>query len=235
MKKLMLSLVLIFTLMAQTQAQDLLSPSTSFSHKKTAYITLMDGTEVKCTIKKISRKKGLIQEIKVRNEAGKKVKYKPNEIAYMYLPPSGLDKLGKAMDFLGDAKKWTDEKLEQDLLNQGYVYFEQSDVKLKKKTKSMLMQLLNPGFSVKVKVYHDPWAKETMSLGVGAVKVVGGIAKSYYVKLDTDKAAFRLKKKNYRSEFKLLWKSCPAVKESVNAVKWNEFTKHIITYTECEK
>lgn len=230
----MLSLVLILTLSAQTQAQELLSPSNSFSHKKTAYITLTDGTEVKCTIKKIDRKKGLIKEIKVRNEEGKKVKYKPDEIAYMYLPPSGLDKLGKALDFLEDAKKWTDEKLEQDLLNQGYVYFEQSDVKLKKKTKSMLMQLLNPGFSRKVKVYHDPWAKESLSLGVGPVKVAGGIAKSYYVKLDTDKVAFRLKKKHYRSEFKLLWKSCPAVKDSVHDIRWSEFTKHIITYTECE-
>ena len=38
--------------------QDLLSPSFGFSKKKTAYITLVDGSEINGTIKDIDRKKG---------------------------------------------------------------------------------------------------------------------------------------------------------------------------------
>ena len=116
-------------------AQELLSPSFSFSHKKTAYITLLDGTEIKGNIKDIDRKKGLIDFIKLKDGSGKKHKLNPDKIKHMYLPPSGVDKLGKALDFVTDVQKWQDEKLEQDLLNQGYIYFESTDVKIKKKNR----------------------------------------------------------------------------------------------------
>jgi len=214
--------------------QDLLSPSFGFSKKKTAYITLVDGSEINGTIKDIDRKKGLIDFIKIKDGEGKNHKLKPEKVKFMYLPPSGLDKLSKAKDFLSDAKKWNDGKLNQDFLNQGYVYFELADVKIKKKNQKLLMQLLNPQFSKIVKVYHDPFAKETMSLGVGGVDVVGGIAKSYYISKE-GQPAFKLKKKDYKTEFVPLWKSCPKIVEEFTNQKWDDLVKHIITYSECNE
>lgn len=49
----------------------------------------------------------------------------------MYLPPSGLDKLSKVSGFLSNVDRWNDEKLNQDFLNKGYIYFELADVKIK--------------------------------------------------------------------------------------------------------
>jgi|TARA_B110000259_G_scaffold172414_1_gene204819 hypothetical protein len=45
-------------------SQQLLTPSFGFSHKKTSYITLTDGTEINGTIKDIDRKKDLLNILK---------------------------------------------------------------------------------------------------------------------------------------------------------------------------
>lgn len=234
MQKNILFALLLAAYVTEGLAQQLLSPSYSFSHKKTSYITMADGNEIKGTIKDIDRKKGLIKYVKIKDGSGKKHKLKPNDIKFMYLPPSGIDKYAKAAGFLTDAQKWNDEKLDQDLLNQRYVYFENTDVKIKKKQRPMLMQLLNPTFSSKVKVYHDPFAKKTMSVGVGSVDVVGGNAKSYYVQAGSDEAAYRLKKKHYKKEFVPMWDDCKTVIDKYSQIRWTELTQHIIDYTECK-
>lgn len=230
-KRPIFALMLLFAFGAMN-AQELLTPSYGFSHSKTAYITLEDGTEINGTIKDIDRDKGLIEFIKLQDGAGKKHKLKPEHIKFMYLPPSGMDNLGKKLNFVSDFDKWNDEKLDQDFLNQGYAYFETADVKVKKKNSKLLMQLLNPGFSKEFKVYCDPYAKETASLGVGGVKFVGGDAKSYYV-AKKDQPAFLLKKKEYKKEFVPLWKSCEKLIAETTEPKWGDFTKNIITYSEC--
>lgn len=214
-------------------AQELLTPSFTFSHKKPSYITLTDGNVIEGEIKDLDRKKGLIEEIKIKDTNGKKHKLEPSEVKYMYLPPSGLSNLSKKMDFVHNASKWTNDKLNQDFLNNGYVYFETVDVKVKKKTRTLLMQLLNPDFSKIVKVYHDPYAKETASLGIGGVKVAGGIAKSYYLLTDNDKVAYKIEKKEYKDSFSKMWSDCANLAKAEDK-KWSDLTKHVITYTECK-
>lgn len=227
-------IVVTLAFVIQTQAQQLLTPSTTFSHNKESIITLKDGTEIKGELKSLKREKGLIAEVKIADESGKTKKLKPEDINFMYLPPSGLDKLSKAMDALHDVQKWNDEKMDQDLLNQGYVYFENATVKVKKKQMELLMQLLNPTFSKDVKVYHDPLAKETMSVGVGNVTVAGGNAKSYFIQVG-DEVAYKVEKKNYDEEFPKLFGKCSTLAEKYPEKKWSELTNHIIDYTECEK
>ncbi len=220
-----------------TMAQELQTPSTSFSHKKKAYVTLADGTEIIGNINDIDRKKGIIKAIKITDGSGEKRKFAPEEIAYMYLPPSGLDKLGNAINTINDAKQWNQSKLDENLLNQGLVYFEQANVKIKKKTMTLLAQLLNPSFSAKVKVYHDPLAKETASLGVAGIKVTGGIAKSYYIQKEGDVAAYKFDKAGYKKEFSVFW-NCDAMDSQFTTGEekaWRNLAKHAAAYTtECE-
>jgi len=227
---LLMMLLLAFT---ETKAQDLINPSYGFSHSKTAYITLTDGTELSGTIRDIDRDKGLIEFIKLQDAAGKKHKLKPEDIKHMYLPPSGLDNLTKKLDFISDYQKWNDDKLNQEYLKEGYAYFETADVQVKKKTSKLLMQLLNPAFSKELRIYCDPRAKETASFGVGGVKFVGGDAKSYYV-AKKDAPAFLLKKKEYKKEFATLWSGCDKLITASSAdPKWTDLSKHAVTYSEC--
>ena len=230
-KKLVFLMLFAITI-TSVDAQQLLTPSFTYSHKKPSFITLTDGKVIKGIIDDVDRKKGLIEEVKIVDSLGTKHKLKAESIQYMYLPPSGYDNLTKAMDFMSDAQKWNDEKLDQDLLNQGYAYFENAKVQIKKTEMVLLMQLLNPSFSKKVKVYHDPLADETMSVGVGGVAVAGGDAKSYFIKVD-DKTAYKLEKKEYKKEFPILWKDCDKVITTYTEIKWSELTKHIVDFSEC--
>ncbi len=233
MKKGILTFCSILVFAGSMLAQNLLTPVNTFSHKKTSYITMKDGSTIEGTIKDLDRKKGIIEEVKLKDANGKSIKLKPEEIAYMYLPQSGGSKIANSFSFLNDATKWDNDDLNQELFGRGYVYMESTPVMLKKKRLVLLMQLLNPHFSDKIKVYQDFQAGETMSLGVGGVSVVGGLDKSYYVKKQSAKAAVRLKKKDYDTEFQGFFSSCKSV--SKLDPKWSEFVNHVHTFaTECK-
>lgn len=223
----------IFSCMAM-QAQDFFSqPIEVFSKKKTAYVTMADGTEVEGTIHKIKRKKGLFEEVSLYvNE--KKTPLKAGDIAHMYLPQSDWDKLGKALDVMDDATQWNnDENVNMDYITDGYAYFETSTTNYRKnKTADVLLQLLNPAFANKIKVYHDPYATESASVGVAGIKMAGGNDKSYFVKKG-DETAFRLKSKDYKDYISKLYGDCD-VFEKDKKFKWSYFGDHLMTYSkEC--
>jgi len=229
MRLTLLSLFLFAAL--SISAQDFASPSFSFSHKKTSYLTMNDGTVLEGTIKDLDYKKGLIEEVKISVD-GKKMKLEPTDIKFMYLPPSGFDKFSNAIDKMYDAQRW-DEDLDANKLKEGYVYFETVEVMVKKKKRTLLMQLLNPSTATGIRVYHDPYAKETMSAGVAGIKVAGGLAKSYYVK-SGDAVAYRLFKKTYNDQYKELYGGCDAVMNAEDAMKWSALQDHVNAFAGCE-
>jgi hypothetical protein len=217
------------------KGQTLLTPADAFSHSKTAYITKTDGTELKGTIDDIDRKKGLIEEITILDESKKKIKLKPEEVKYMYLPQSGLDKLDKALDVATDAQKWGDEKIKSDLIKDGYTYFEQSEVMIKKNKMVLLMQLLNPTFCKFVRIYQDPLAQESASFGVAGIKLAGGDEKSYYFKKG-EEPAYRLYRSDYKENFKTIWSDCPnLISKYESHLKWTDLAKQVCDYsTDCK-
>ena len=235
MKNLILCFFILF-IGIESFGQDLQIPSTSFSKKKTTYITLDDGTEISGTLKDLDYKKGIIKKIKIENADGKKVKLSPENINFMYLPQSNLDKFNKLTKFASDATLWKSKNIDQSKIGEGYIYFEKATLAKGKKESQLIFQLLNTSFSDNVKIYHDPFAQETLAVGVGGVALAGGDAKSYYVKVG-DEPAFRLKKKDYKDLFSKLWADCPAVIEKYgDKIKWTEFPNHVFDYTnECNK
>lgn len=228
-----LFLALAFLTCSTLGAQELLHPIFSFSQKKDSYITMKDGTELVGRITGLKRKKGLIQEIKYKGEDGKKVKISPDNIKFMYVQATAADNFGNAVDKMTDTQRWGEEEVEDELIKEGYSYFENAEVLVKKKKRTLLMQLLNPHFSSKVKIYHDPFAKETTSLGVGGLTMVGGDEKSYYVQFGED-TAFKLEKKHYRKRFEGLYKDCPDVASKYGEnIQWGNLVEHVIAYTKC--
>ena len=195
-------------------------------------MNLEDGTTVKGYIVDIDRKKGLIEEIVIKDSTSKKkVTYKPEQVKNMYLPPSGYDKLMRLNDKLNDTQKWSDEKVNVEYIKQGYVLFEKSEVMIKKNKMTLLVQLLNPEFSGKIRVYLDPNASETTSYGAGGFKLAGGDAKSYYVKKG-EEVAFKLQSKNYEEEYKHLYGDCATFFDAnVKKFDWSDLAKNIFDYT----
>ncbi|MFT6358505.1 MAG: hypothetical protein ACJAYJ_002726 [Saprospiraceae bacterium] len=230
----MLFLTIGFSLVAQTFAP----PFQGFSRKKTTFITLKDGTEISVFIKNLKFKKGLIDELKVSPaNGGKKVKINPEDISHMYIPPSDMAKLYQILDAATDLTKLQDNELSTEHLDDGYLYMESSQVQVKKKkVQYCMLQVMNPTFSKKIKVYNDPLSNETVSIGIGGMKLAGGLAKSYYIKKEGEAIARRIKKKEYKKDMDEVFSECSSVIKKYGAdPTWSEFEDFIYDYsTECK-
>jgi hypothetical protein len=211
-----------------TYSQNFMEGFDRFSSKKISYLTLTDGTKVEGDIDDLDRKKGNISEITIKVD-GKKKTFKPEQIKEMYLPASGLDKFSKQMEVGTNLSK----DLNNDRISDGYAFFEYTQVDIKGKVQPLLMQLVNPGFHNKVRVYFNPFASETMSVGVGPMKV-GGLDKSYFVKVG-NKPAYKITKGDYDEQSKELFKGCA---EAMAALKkdsdWNKFEKIVFVHFGCK-
>jgi len=229
----MLCLVFASSMTAQ-KTQYFTSAADGFSKKKTSYITLNDGTELEGKIKKLKRAKWLFEEVHLVLEDGTKKKIKADEIKSMYLPQSGFDKLGKFMEKTEDLTALEGSNdLNQDKLKDGYAYFESTDCFYKKKkNKVLLLQLLNPVFAGKVKVFHDPGASEGGGMKIGGFKVTEDFDKSYYIKVG-DETAYKLKKKNYKDQAAEIFSGCAdfynSIKEDLN---WKKIGETLYNYSQ---
>ncbi|MCF6361547.1 MAG: hypothetical protein L3J29_12400 [Cyclobacteriaceae bacterium] len=233
MKKSLLLTLVIALIVSPSWAQSFVPGFTSFSGKKTTYITLEDGTTLEGRLKSLKFKKGLIEELKIKDLNDKKIKIDPEDIKFMYVPPSGLQKLSNRLEAVSDLKKLQDGELTTQYLDDGYMYMEKSKVRVKaKKTGSYMMQLVNPSYSGKIKIYNDPKAKEGASIGVAGMKVAGGLEKSYYMKKKGEDVAIKITKKEYKKEMAEIFAECPELlKKYGENPNWSEFEMFIYDYS----
>lgn len=228
-----LTLGLLVLAAHSVNAQNFLDGAYRFSGDKEAYITLSSGETITSFVDDIKRKKGLISVIELKDAEGKKMTLKPEQVKHMYLAPTGFDKMSQETNIAFNSSKWKDDKsAHAEHIKQGYVFFETTEVMVKKKKITLLMQLVNPGFANGIKVYFDPWATETGGVSLGGLQVTGGDKKSYYFKKG-DKTAVKISKANYEDEFANLYGGCDAFKkEFAKKTKWSQVEKHVFFYSE---
>jgi hypothetical protein len=228
MKSKIYTLALLTLVTITAYSQSFMEGFDRFSSKKIAYLTLADGSKVEGDIEDLDRKKGNISEITIKVD-GKKKSFKPEQIKEMYLPASGLDKFSKQMEVGTNLSK----DLNNDRISDGYGFFEFTEVDLKGKVQPLLMQLVNPGFHDKIRVYFNPFAGETMSMGVGPMKV-GGLDKSYFVKVG-NKPAYKITKGEYDDQSKALFKDCAAAMTALKKESdWNKFERIVYVHFGCK-
>jgi hypothetical protein len=232
MKKTLFFLASFSCVSLATLAQSFIPAFDRFSGKEVAYIYLEDGSKIEGTIDDLNRKKGLIEEVTIlTTDQKKKLKLEPKDIKTMYLPASGYFKLVNSIEQNFNAQKWKNNDVNMDIINKGYAYFEKVKVKVKKDTEDLLMQMVNPSFSSKIKVFHDPLAAESIRFGVAGITMAGGDDKSYYLQVGSE-VAERIKKKEYDDEYLRLYKDCPALLTKLkNDHRWTNFDKHLLEYT----
>ena len=222
---------LLYTWSAETiQAQSLSQPALMFSHRKPAYITKADGSLLEGTLSKVKRKKGLIESITIEHRS-KNVNLPARDIASVYLAPTGFDKLSTGLDRVGHMNKWDRQDVDSEKIKAGYVYFENCDVLVRKKKMTLLMQLLNPGFSARLKVFHDPAAGKTGTVSVAGIGIDGGLEKSYYLQRPGE-VAYRLTRKDYKKGFDTFYVDCKDLLKQYDKPRWDDFSKHLFYYSE---
>ncbi len=228
-KKTLILIMILLSIEANAQKDMLLTPTNDFSQTKKVYVTLLDGTEIVGKLKRVYKEKGLITAIKIKDENGIKHKLKSGKIDFVFLPISKNEVEKKRSDFFNNIKNWNTDKMYEHLVYNGYTYFESTSVKIKGKNKKVLLQLLNPSFSDKVKIYANPRSIKSY-VNIGKLIIASNI-KSYYISKEND-FAFKIKKRNYKKEFNTLW-NCDEVIKKFPRKKWKNIVKHIKAYTEC--
>ena len=222
------TLALLFSATFSSYSQTFMEGFDRFSSKKIAYLTLSDGSKVEGLIEDLDRKRGNISKISLMVD-GKKKTYKPDQIKEMSLPASGFDKLNKQIEVATNISKG----LNRDRVTDGYGFFEYTQVDIKGKVRSLLMQLVNPGFHDKVRVYFNPFSMETISVGLGPMQV-GGLDRSYFVKVG-DEPAYRITKGNYNEKSKELFKGCPSAMTALQEdPEWSKFERTVYVHFECK-
>ena len=226
---------LIFTLFlfaTKTICQNLLPPLEDFSKKKPAYLIKTDSTRIDFFLSEIYHKKGLIAYIIGKTTKGEKFELEADSILTLALPPSNSAKFSGMIESSKSVTKMNQTNRNE--FNRELVYFFQEYIEDRQIT--VLLQLLNPDFSDKIAIYHDPWANETLGGGLPGVRIAGNIDKSYYLKVEGKTK--RYLKKNYDAAFEKLFESCPALikrYKKYNTIYWTDLPQHVYLFgTKCE-
>ena len=229
-------IIVLFFTSSILLAQNLLEPVFIFSAKRNAIFSLTNRDTIKGRLIFSKMKKGLFDTITIKDKEGKKHKLKASEISNMYLPIGGLNDFVTKYSKYDNVSNWDDDSsLNQEYITDGYAYYEQVEIIINKEKRFLLMQLLNPAYCKKIKVYHNPNSGETAGWASHGLTVAGGHTKSYYVKKENN-IAFKLKKKSFDEEFLNLFSDCDTfMKKNGEKPKWEDFEELIYEYaTTCD-
>lgn len=202
--------------------------------KKVSTVILKDGTEHRGYCKGVITKKGQIYEIVFKDSiSDAKNTYKAEQIAEAYLYASGFEKFGKVSQKFGNYGMGRRNSTKK-LTSNDQIYFVNQKVSLKNKKdeQEFLMQLINPDFSEKIAVYHDPFAKESQGFKMGPGPTIGsGVTKSYYIQKGYKVMWFP--KSDFEENYEFLFGDNAKfmAKYTYKSIKWDWLSALVLEYT----
>jgi len=225
-KTLSISLFLCLYALGGVFAQQFIEPVENPMSKE-CYLTLKNGVETKCEFKSATMSNG-IKSMTIVDENGVKIKYKAEEVEKLRMKMTTLAKIGTIMDGSESLADAADLDVNE-IIEREFVIWEQALLP-KKKDKYALLQLLNPGFDDRIKVYENPMGQES-GLAVGGLQVTGGEEKSFLVVKDGEKST-KIKKGSYKKDFSMLFGDCTEMLKilSDEKIKFQDMALHILYY-----
>jgi hypothetical protein len=210
-------------------AQGFISPVTEFQTSDDCKIELVDGTVVKGKMGMVSFNNGNITSLTLKDEAGVKHKHKAAEVHRFYVKMGFLARMDAAAEASSSLKKALKADFDE-IANREYIIYEQALLP-KKKDKYRLLQLVNPGFDSRIKVYYNPSGNETSGISLGDVQLTGGEEKSYLVEID-DKKSIMVKKGKYNKLIAELYGDCPELIKILGneKIKFKNMAAHVFGY-----
>lgn len=168
-----------------------------------------------------------LNKITIKLDNGEKAKYTAEEVLLVKIKCSDAAKMFMMSDATVSVKEMTHTDFNE-IVNREYLIFEAAML-AKKADKFSLLQLLNPGFDSKIKVY--PTSEKTMGMSVGGIGITGGSDRSYqFVK--GDQKAFKVSKGDYKKDFESIYGDCPEMVSRVKGekIKWEDVAAHVFLY-----
>lgn len=222
-----LSILISFSVCAQ-----FISPVENLPTPADVEITLKDGKEVVGRITSAMSMNGTLRSVTVKDAEKNKYKFKADEMKVMKVKMTELAKL----EAMGEASSSLTEMLNADfeeINNREWVIYEQALLP-KKKDKYALLQLLNPGFDSRIKVYQNPDANETGQVSLGGMALAGGEDRSYLMVKDGSKSS-KVRKSSYKKTFPEIFEGCEALQAYQDKPRFQDFASHVFLFNkECQ-
>jgi hypothetical protein len=174
-----------------------------------------------------------LSKISIKTENGEKAKFKPEQVTSLRISASGMAKLCMVTANASSIKEIVNTDFNE-TVKRGYIIFETALTPEKKDT-YRLLQLLNPGFDNKIKVYAEPSAK-TSGLNINGIQLTGGEPKAYLFVKGGAKATL-VKKGSYSKGFEELYSDCPKMLAAFQGqkVSWDDIALHVFAYDQACK
>ena len=225
--KLSLIVLMVFGLANIGISQTLLQGSNNFTTEKSVFISLKDGSQLETFASHIEKKDGIIKSITIKDSKGADRIYRPHEISNIYIAVN--DRLNNKLD----GADWDSKDFKKHLIAEAYVYFELANVEMRGKTRPMLLQLLNPSFSSKIKIYLNPWLTDDLVAINNSNNKEAFAVSSYYVK-DGNFPAFKLDGSAYSDNFIALFGECENMIPKKQIAQWSNFGQDVFEYNRCK-
>jgi hypothetical protein len=193
-------------------------------------VKMADGSEVAGRLTSASVINGYLDRFTIKNDAGEKIKLEPEDVVRLSVKATATAKIAMATASTSSIKEISNRDFSE-INNREFIIFETA-MRHNKAGKIRLMQLLNPGFDSKIKVFADPNAQKTMGLNVGGIRLTGGEDKSYLLVRSGEEKAILVKKVSYRKQFEEIYKDCPAMLKHFEGDKimWDDLAGHVFAY-----
>jgi hypothetical protein len=193
-------------------------------------VKLADGKEVAGKLTSASMINGYLDRFTIKNDEGEKIKLEPEDVVRLSVKATAMAKIAMATASTSSIKEISNRDFNE-INNREYIIFETA-MRHNKAGKVRLMQLLNPGFDSRIKVFADPNAQKTMGLNVGGMRLTGGEDKSYLLVRSGEEKAILVKKGSYRKQFEEIYKDCPAMLKHFEGDKimWDDLAGHVFVY-----
>jgi len=174
-----------------------------------------------------------LSKISLKLENGEKAKFKPEQVISLIIKASSLLKLTMISESTSSVSEMANTDF-NGIVKRDYLIFETA-LTAKKSDTYRLMQLLNPGFDSKIKVFAEP-SKKTGGLNVGGIQLTGGEAKAYLFVKGKEKAV-EVNKGSYSKNFKELYSDCPKMLSTFQGEKihWDDIALHVFAYDQACK
>jgi len=196
-------------------------------------LKLKTGDEIKGKFVGGTYVKDGLSKISIKLENGDKVKYVPEEVISLRIKASKLLKLVLISESTSSVKEASKANFDE-MVNREYIIFETA-LATKKTDTYRLLQLVNPGFDAKIKVFAEPSSK-TGGLSMGGIQLTGGEDRAVlFVKGDVK--AITVKKGSYAENFDALYSDCPEMTSAYKGqkIKWEDAALHVFTYNQACK
>lgn len=169
-----------------------------------------------------------IKSVTIKDDQDVKQKFTEEDIRNVLIEFKDSDKLNSALS-ANSIKELSQTNFNQ-VFNAEYYLWERAITP--KKGKLEILQLVNPGFDKKMKVYRNPRSGETGGIGIAGIQLTGGIEKSYFIVKAGEEVAVEVSKGDYKKQYFQIFKGCPAHEKALEGKKpdWDDLPLHVFTY-----